>query len=39
MAINIKNLTVRNFIGVDQITNIKLEFYHSRLLLKIYQNL
>ena len=42
--IKIKNLTVKNFMSVDQIvtdqlTNIESEFYNPKLLLKIYQNL
>jgi hypothetical protein len=42
--IKIKNLTVKNFMSVDQIvtdqlTNIESEFYDTKLLLKIYQNL
>ena len=42
--IQIKNLTVRNFMSVDQIvtdqlTKIESEFYDTKLLLEIYQNL
>ena len=42
--IQIRNLTVRNFMSVDQIvtdqlTKIESEFYDTKLLLEIYQNL